>query len=585
MKLLKKIRRIASQKNLSFGQNGQNLATNNLSPIGFHSVHGENIRINGNGMIAERIGSYCRGICFSNRPIRFNERICIRIVEMSDFWSGVLRFGFTTKDPTTLRNSLPKYVCPNLTNCGHTFAKALPERYSHKNCILSFYLSTNGNIHYSINNVDKGIILENVKINGGPFWAVIDLYGNTQKIELIDPRYQPNNSRNKNMYIEPERLYTSVSMMDLPNEMSHEPLPQIYSNKFLEQSIQFHRTRGCNVRLSSNKCVAERNSNHYSQGYVFTNRPLAIGEKIVLQILRTDEMFTGSLTFGLTSCNPNFLNVADFPEDSHHLLDRPEYWTVIKDVANSPMAGDEIAFTITESGEVIMTKNRQRSITLMHVDISQNLWGFFDLYGSTLKVRLLGSQTMNHHKSHLNLANHHHSIQSNRPLTNAISMHNVYKSSQMEYSPALNPDHHHHYNQHQSYQPKKKSTIMTTQQPNWPYVAYPTIQRQNKANANKKAFEHNYNYNNDYHHVDGKLYNQISNNLTNSTSLSSTSSTTATTFGNECVVCYEEPINSVFYTCGHVCMCYKCSVKQWQTSGHCPICRAKIVDVIRTYWS
>ena len=397
------------------------------------------------------------------------------------------------------------------------------------------------------------------------------------------------------MYIEPERLYTSVSMMDLPNEMSHEPSPQIYSNKFLEQSIQFHRTRGCNVRLSSNKCVAERNSNHYSQGYVFTQRPLAIGEKIVLQILRTDEMFTGSLAFGLTSCNPNFLNVADLPEDSHHLLDRPEYWTVIKDVANSPMAGDEIAFTITESGEVIMTKNRQRPITLMHVDISQNLWGFFDLYGSTIKVRLLGSQTINHHKSQMNLANHH-SIQSNRPLMNAISMYNVYKSSQMEYSIALNHNHnhnHHHHNQHQSYHTKQKPTIMTTQQQqqqNWPYVTYPTIQRENKANANKKAYhQHNYNYkNNDYHHVDGKLYNQISKSLTNSTSLSSSSSTTSspsTTFGNECVVCYEEPINSVFYTCGHVCMCFKCSVKQWQTSGHCPICRAKIVDVIRTYWS
>ena len=175
---------LASQKNLSCTTQ-QQIATNNLTPIGFHSLHGENIRITGNGMIAERVGSYCRGICFSNRPVRYNEHISIRIVEMSDFWSGVLRFGFTTKDPSTLRNSLPKYACPNLTNCGHTFAKALPERYSHKNCILSFYLSTNGNVHYSINNVDKGIILENVKINNGPFWAVIDLYGNTQKIELI----------------------------------------------------------------------------------------------------------------------------------------------------------------------------------------------------------------------------------------------------------------------------------------------------------------------------------------------------------------------------------------------------------------
>lgn len=324
-------------------------------------------------------------------------------------------------------------------------------------------------------------------------------------------------------------------MLDLPNELSHEPSPQIYFNKYLEP-VQFHGTRGCNVRLSSNKCVAERNSNYYSQGYVFTQRPLAIGEKIVLQILRTDEMFTGSMAFGLTSCNPNYLNIGELPEDSHHLLDRPEYWTVIKDVANSPMAGDEIAFSIAETGEVIMIKNRQRPITLMHVDTSQNLWCFFDLYGSTLKVRMLGSQMANQSK------------QNHRQLANlpAISMHNMYKSTS---------------NIDSNYSANKVNA-------NYPYL-YKTINRENKANATRKAA---------YNHIaEEKIY--------QTSTVVNGNQATSNTFGNECVVCYEEPINSVFYTCGHVCMCFKCSIKQWQTSGHCPICRARIVDVIRTYRS
>lgn len=156
------------------------------------------------------------------------------------------------------------------------------------------------------------------------------------------------------------------------------------------------------------RCVAERNDSHYCQGYVFTQRPLRIGEKLVLQILQTDELYAGSLAFGLSSCDPSTINGNDLPEvsplrnylssftnlcfiqDPHQLIDRSEYWVVIKDVANAPRAGDEIAFKITETGEVQMFKNRQPPTTLMHVDYTQQMWAFFDLYGSTIKVKSLG---------------------------------------------------------------------------------------------------------------------------------------------------------------------------------------------------
>lgn len=103
---------------------------------------------------------------------------------MSSVWSGLLRFGFTTKDPVTLRSSLPKYACPDLTNSGHTYAKALPERYAQKDNVLHFYLSSAGNVHFGINGQEKGVILSNVKLNG-PLWALIDVYGNTTKIESV----------------------------------------------------------------------------------------------------------------------------------------------------------------------------------------------------------------------------------------------------------------------------------------------------------------------------------------------------------------------------------------------------------------
>lgn len=57
--------------------------------------------------------------------------------------------------------------------------------------------------------------------------------------------------------------------------------------------------------------------------------------------------------------------------------------------------------------------------------------------------------------------------------------------------------------------------------------------------------------------------------------------------GAECTICYENPIDSVLYMCGHMCMCYPCAVQQWRGKGggHCPLCRAVIRDVIRTYKS
>lgn len=136
--------------------------------------------------------------------------------------------------------------------------------------------------------------------------------------------------------------------------------------------------------------MAERSENHYSQGYVFTGRNLKINEKLIIQILTTDQFYSGSLTFGLTVCTPDKLSPYDLPDDANQLLDRPEYWIVAKNVANNPSAGDEISFEITSNGLVLMTKNRLAPVVLFHVDPTQKFYPFFDLYGSTSKIRLLG---------------------------------------------------------------------------------------------------------------------------------------------------------------------------------------------------
>jgi protein neuralized len=169
------------------------------------------------------------------------------------------------------------------------------------------------------------------------------------------------------------------------------PPPRFQHPAITYHSLPFHRTRGRNVRLSNDRCIASRNDTEFCQGYVFTGRPVHLGERIVVQVLATEPMYLGALALGLTSCDPATLQPADLPDDSYLLLDRPEYWVVNKDMANTPQRGDELAFCITHAGEVQMSKNGSPPETLMHVDQSLTLWAFLDIYGSTQKIRILGS--------------------------------------------------------------------------------------------------------------------------------------------------------------------------------------------------
>lgn len=363
-------------------------ATNNLPPLVFHPVHGENIRLSRNSAIARRTESFCKGITFSNRPVRINERVYIRFVETSISWSGSLRFGFTTADPSHFRSCLPKYACPDLTSKPGNWAKALGERHAQTGTVLYYYVTEYGEVHFGLNGEEKGVFFSGVSTTA-PLWALIDVYGNTVGVEFLDPKKPQNNSPNFSTS-SLERQLSEIRNLNLGlvNE-DLLPLKTYQGTQF--SPLPFHRTRGCNVFLSADRCIAERSDSDYCQGYVFTSRPLQSGEKMVIQVLQTESMYAGALSFGLTSCNPANLLSTDFPDDADGLLDRPEYWVVMKDIASSPNKGDELAFSLTTAGEVQFSKNGQTPTTVVHVDNSLPLWAFFDLYGNTVRVRILGT--------------------------------------------------------------------------------------------------------------------------------------------------------------------------------------------------
>lgn len=367
-------------------------------------MHGDNIRISRDGHTARRVESFCKGVTFSARPLRVNERVCVRFTEISNNWSGVIRFGFTSTDPSTMRCNLPKYACPDLTNKPGFWAKALHERYCIRSNVLFYYVTASGDVHFGINGEEKGVFMTDVDARA-PLWAVIDVYGNSTVIELLDSRiysFQQQQQRHSHHHqrngstptanepnLEPNHIIPAMEALSIH---SNEPPIQVPPLRFTPTaniaSAPFHCTRGRNVKILGDRNVACRSEAEFCQGYVFTSRPIRIGEKFIVQILKTEDMYVGSMALGLTSCDPGMLQPhRDLPDDSDLLLDRPEYWVVSKDVADLTKY-DEIKFCLSPNGELQISKNGGPSRVVMHVDQSLQLWAFLDVYGSTQCVSL-----------------------------------------------------------------------------------------------------------------------------------------------------------------------------------------------------
>ncbi|TMS36396.1 hypothetical protein L596_003571 [Steinernema carpocapsae] len=381
------------------------------SGIKFHAVHGCNIILQRDGAIARRNESFCHGLAFSNRPISIDEVICIRFSEVGQSWSGFLRFGVTNIDPTSYRDGeLPKFACPDLTTKVGYWAKALPERYSQQGALLHFYVNNLGELHYGINGVVKGAFIQGINVNL-PIWVIVDIYGNCKSLEFVDAnevrfrtRRRPSAAqRNETIAtptteageiasptIPPTALTPSPALQFLRPPAVPSPHPMFYPGAELIRA-SFHATHGRNVRINTTFTVATRREAEYSNGYIFMSTPMKTGESILLKILDFERAYSGSLAFGLTSCDPLRISVSDFPDDSDELLERSEYWVGIKDVSAGPNIGDELKFCVNSAGEVFFSKNGATDRVIMHVDTSVPLWMYFDLYGSTKEVRLLGS--------------------------------------------------------------------------------------------------------------------------------------------------------------------------------------------------
>uniref|UniRef100_A0A7E4UMK5 NEUR n=1 Tax=Panagrellus redivivus TaxID=6233 RepID=A0A7E4UMK5_PANRE len=337
----------------------------------YHTIKGQNVTLSQNNSIASRNpGVFCKGLVFSDRPIELDEIVCIKLAKVAETWSGMFRVGLTNVDPACFRDiELPKYACPNLTYRPGYWAKSVPDRYCVQNAIIHFFINETGVLFFGTNGIFRGMFMSEIDTSK-PLWLMIDIYGNTESIEILE-RADP----------------ATVALADRVEmeQPEYRPIRPIVSNDI--PPYIFHFLVGANAcRLGSWTVRRQQGRN---QGYCFLQRSLRVGEQLAIRVNEVDNTLLGCIAFGLTSCNPNDLHEEDLPVNFDDFVERPEYWVGIQDVVAYPEIDDILQFTITETGAVTCSKNGLYARTIMHVDTSIPLWPFFDLNGATKGIQLI----------------------------------------------------------------------------------------------------------------------------------------------------------------------------------------------------
>ncbi|KAE9414748.1 hypothetical protein Angca_006945, partial [Angiostrongylus cantonensis] len=374
-----------------------------LPQLAFHSVHGQNVVLLNGGRVARRKESFCKGLAFSNRPISINENVCIRLTEVSTSWSGVLRFGVTNVDPESYRNvQVPKFACPDLTSKEGFWAKALPERYSVEGNILHFYITHSGDLYYGVNGVHKGVFLIGINVSL-PIWIIVDIYGNSVAVEFVDPSdfHVPRSSSTAPCTTTASSPRHEPASVEPPVTLHRELQVASTSSSSGFECLRFHQVTGRHISLNAMRNIATRCDSEYSQGYVFSERPIRNNEKVVIEVITVQKLYIGGLAFGVTCCDPSTLRPADLPDNSSDLVEMPQYWVGIKDIALQPPVNTVLSFWITDAGEVKFEKDQNVARTVLHVDNSLPLYMFFDVYGSTQAIKLRGCKSVSRSHSPL----------------------------------------------------------------------------------------------------------------------------------------------------------------------------------------
>lgn len=159
----------------------------------FHAeAKGTQVLLDAGRRVARRRATFHDGIVFSQRPVQPRERVALRVLRNEGQWQGGLRVGFTRLNPAHVSApSLPPFVCPDLEEQSPTWAALLPEDCVLAGNVVSFWVNQRGWLFAEVNAGPPLLLRKGLRL-GAPLWAVMDVYGTTKAIELLDSTVSTN---------------------------------------------------------------------------------------------------------------------------------------------------------------------------------------------------------------------------------------------------------------------------------------------------------------------------------------------------------------------------------------------------------
>uniref|UniRef100_A0A9L0IK69 RING-type E3 ubiquitin transferase n=1 Tax=Equus asinus TaxID=9793 RepID=A0A9L0IK69_EQUAS len=512
----------------------------------FHAqAKGKNVRLDGHSRRATRRNSFCNGVTFTQRPIRLYEQVRLRLVAVRPGWSGALRFGFTAHDPSLMSaHDIPKYACPDLVTRPGYWAKALPENLALRDTVLAYWADRHGRVFYSVNDGEPVLFHCGVAV-GGPLWALIDVYGITDEVQLLESAFADtlpparlgqarfsaclppsshdaanfDNNELENSQVVAKLGHLALGRAPGPPPVDAAALPcgprerprPASSPALLEADLRFHATRGPDVSLSADRKLACAPRPDGGRTLVFSERPLRPGESLFVEVGRPG--LAGARRAGLR----------------HHVLrpgcaaarraaGRPRRAAgpqgVLGGGARRARAERRRRAQLHAAARRRRAPGRQRAPARpppVRRDTTQALWAFFAVRGGAAgQLRLLGTQQ---------------SSPATTSPSGSLSGSQDDSDSDMAFSV------------NQSSSASESSLVTAPSSPLSPPVS-PVFSTPELAGSKN----------------------------------------------GECTVCFDGEVDTVIYTCGHMCLCHSCGLRlKRQARACCPICRRPIKDVIKIY--
>ncbi|CAF2400843.1 unnamed protein product [Rotaria sp. Silwood2] len=347
-----------------------------MPTIFFHQkTFGQNIQLDNNALKAIRHTSFDNGITFTNKQIKMNEHVHMKIVDIDESgqWLGSLAIGFIQIDPGSIqRHELYKSAIPSICQkTGVSYVKRIFERLT-RQTVITFYYNQEG-AFYILDGKEQEIC-KNIDVQS-PMWGAV----------LITP---------------PKTIADSRTFF-IKYDQKPDKLPIQYFTHLKPtnlQSVVFHDVHGPELDLyCQNKVVFRKNVRRLSRPYLFINFPMRPDDELYIRILSVDLNYRTPGVIGFTTAEPSNVvkNIDKLPaDDPMGLYDRPEFWIINEDGFDESLSElDEYRFVYDRNGEIRMWRNNESIVptrTVAFADPSQAFYPFFFLNGRIMALSLIG---------------------------------------------------------------------------------------------------------------------------------------------------------------------------------------------------